>query len=167
MKKSLYLGLFLGLVSVCAAFFISLVNSFTSPIIEENLIKAEKVNLEKMYPGSDFKALEFKNDSGLVHGLYEASGKGKIFKLSGYGYSSTEIIFLAAFNEEGVLESILPLQHGETNGFGSRCFEEGYSKTLNKAGKDGDFEILSGATKTSTAIINGLKQAREILKGLK
>ena len=166
--KNIKLGLFLGIIAALSGLCMSLVNGFTEPVIKENLIKAEKANLELMYPGANFSAVEkFNDETGLIQGVYEVEGKGYVFKLSGFGYSSTEIIFLAGFNSNGEVENILSLQNAETSGIGSKAFEADYIATLKKAGADKDFELISGASKTSGAIVRGLNAAREVLAEIK
>lgn len=166
--KNLKLGLFLGVIAALSGLCMSLINGVTEPIIKENLIAAEKANLELMYPGANFAAVEKYNDeSGLIQGVYEVEGKGYVFKLSGFGYSSTEIIFLAGFDSNGVVEDIISIQNAETSGIGSKAFEADYINTLKGAGADKDFDLISGASKTSGAIVRGLNAARIVLAEIK
>ena len=167
MSKTVKLAAFLGIVSAIAALCVSLVFGLTDPIIQENLIASEKANLELMVPGGDFSAVDgYKDDSGLIEGIYKVDGKGYIFKLTGYGYSSTQIIFLAGLNQDGTVYGLVPLQQQETSGYGSRCFEQDYIDKLCQTAAGASFDTLSGASLTSGALINGLNAARAVLAGL-
>ena len=74
MKKILHLTVFLALISAIAGGALAAVNAVTAPIIEESAIASEKANLELIYPGADFKAVELSGDTGSIIGAYEAAG---------------------------------------------------------------------------------------------
>ncbi|MEG2835132.1 FMN-binding protein [Anaerorhabdus sp.] len=162
MKKILYLACFLAIISAIAGGALSYVNSITAPIIKEMGIAAEKENLEIMFPGAEFTEIEYVDETGLVKGAYEATGKGYIYKVETNGYSSTPIIFMIAFDNDGKVVGFTPLQQQETSGFGSRVFEDGYtSQVIGKTSADG-FPLLSGATVTSSAVVNGINAAKSV-----
>ena len=162
MKKILYLACFLAVISAVAGGALSYVDSITAPIIKEMGIAAEKENLELMFPGADFSEIEFTDETGFVKGAYEATGEGYIYKVETNGYSSTPIIFMIAFDNAGNVVGFTPLQQQETNGFGTRVFEEGYtSQVIGKTSADG-FPLLSGATVTSSAVVNGINAAKAV-----
>ena len=167
MNKTVKLAAFLGIVSAISALCVSLVFGITDPIIQENLIAAEKANLELMVPGGEFSVVDgYKDESGLIEGIYEVKGQGYIFKLTGYGYSSTQIVFLAGLNEDGTVYGLVPLQQQETSGYGSRCFEQDYINKLCQTAAGTEFDTLSGASLTSGALVSGLNAARTVLAGL-
>ena len=51
--KTVKITLFLAIVACLSGLSIGLVNSFTSPIIEQNAIAAEKQNLELIFPNGN------------------------------------------------------------------------------------------------------------------
>lgn len=167
MKKIAYLACFLAVISAIAGGTLAAVNSLTAPIIEEMGISAEKANLELIFPGAAFKEVEYTDESGLVKGVYEAEGKGYIFKIETFGYSSTPVMFLLAFDAEGKTVGFKALSHQETSGFGARVFEEDYTnQVLSKSSAD-SYDLLSGATVTSTAVVKGINAAKVIFNAMK
>lgn len=167
MKKILYLTCFLAVISAIAGGALAYVNSITAPIIQEMGIAAEKENLELMFPGAEFAEIDYVDETGLVKGAFEAAGQGYIYKVETNGYSSTPIIFMIAFDNDGKVVGFTPLQQQETSGFGSRVFEEGYtSQVIGKTSADG-FPLLSGATVTSTAVVDGINAAKAIFNDMK
>ncbi len=162
MKKIVYLACFLAIISAVAGGALAYVNSITAPVIEEMSIAAEKENLELIFPGAAFKEVEYKDETGLVKGMYEAEGQGYVFKIETYGYSSTPVLFMIAFDTNGETVGFNVLSHQETNGFGSRVFEEDYTNdVLGRTSADA-YPLLSGATVTSTAVVKGIDAAKAI-----
>lgn len=164
MKKTIKLVLFLGVVAAVSGLCISFVNGITSPIIEANSISSEKTNLELMFPGGTFTAVEYTGDDENVLGIYEVSDTGYVIKVQGYGYSSTPIVALIGMDYDAAIIDVVVLSNQETNGFGSRCFESDFIQEA-YVGKTADQEVgmISGATKTSTAMKNMIDSARNAL----
>ena len=82
-------------------------------------------------------------------------------------YSSTPIVALIGFDTEGTISNLIILSNQETNGYGSRCFEEEFINTayIGKA-MDEDVDMVSGATLTSTAMQNMIAAARNAVSAL-
>ncbi len=169
MKKTIKLALFLGIVAALSGLILGFVNSLTEPIIQERAVASEKANLELMYPGADFKIIEYNDESGTVIGAYEVTGKGYIFKATATGYnSSTPIIALVGITNDGKIDNVVALQQQETNGFGSRCFEESNIKSLYiGAQSEADVDMLAGASFTSTAMKEIMAKSFEAYKKVK
>ena len=168
MKKALQLVLFLGIIAMISGVAVGYVNSITEPIIQDNLLANEITNLEAMYPGAEFAALEVSDDSGYVQGAYEVVGEGYAVKIQTTGYnSSTPIIALVGFDNEGTITGLMAIQQQETDGFGTKCFEDGNVDALH-VGKtlDETVDLLSGATVTSTALQNAISAAQAVVSGL-
>lgn len=161
MKKIITLVLFLGIVSACSGLILGYVNSITEPIIQEAAIKAEKANLEIMYPGSEFKSVgENLVDGTTILGIYEAEGKGYIFKLWGKGYDAGGITILAGFDYDGKITNVVALEQKETSGFGSKVFDKLNDLYVGKA-LDEDVDMLAGASVTSKAMKSMFDAAKE------
>lgn len=161
-KKTIKLVLFLGIVSMISGLAIGAVNDIVSPIIAENDIKAEKANLELIFPGAEFSLVDYADENGVVLAVYKAAGKGVIVKATGIGYSTSDpIIALFGFDTTGKCVDVKPLAQQETNGFGSKCFEEGNIKTLYVGKGLGDSaDMIAGATLTSSAMRDMLAAAQ-------
>ncbi len=169
MKKALTLVLFLGIISAIAGLGVGAVNSITAPLIEERLLAAERENLELMFPGAEFSAIEGVSDEGgYVTGVFEVVNEGYAVKMETTGYSSsTPIILLVGFDNDGVITNVMALQEQETDGFGSKVFEDDniQSAYVGK-GLDDTVDLLSGATVTSTAVQNAITSAQAMLKDI-
>lgn len=166
MKKIIKLVVFLGIVSAVSGLLLGFVNSITDPIIQEAAVKAEKANLELMYPGSEFtKTGDNLVDGTTILGIYEAKDHGYVFKLWGKGYSSSGITILAGFDYNGTIEQVIALEQQETSGFGSRVFD---SLDALYKGKtiDQEVDMLSGATVTSNAMKGMLNAAKAAFPSL-
>ena len=154
MKKNLTLALFLGIVSALAGLVIGLFNGVTEPIITANAIAAKQANMEKLFPGGEFSLIDYSDPDKNVLSIYEAKGEGYLVKAQATGYNtSTPIIVLIAFDQEGKTIGIEALQQQETNGFGAGCFERDFldSTYVGRTSRD-TIDALSGATKTSNAM---------------
>lgn len=163
MNKIIKLSIFLALVAMVSAIFVGLVNNFTSPIIAENLIKSERTNLELLYPGADFKAIEnFTDETNQIQGIYSVNDESYVVKLEGKGYSANGFIYLLALNKDLKVDGLVVLSHSETSGIGSKAFEDDYINKL----KEGSSDTISGATFTSSAIQRGIEAAKTALGAL-
>ena len=167
MNKTLKLVLFLAIISAISGLLIGSVNDLVEPKIEENALKAEESNLKLIFPNGDFEKIDFSDDTGVVTAVYKNDG-GYVVKATATGYnSSTPIIVLVGFDNEGTIIAVQTLQQQETNGYGARVFETDNLNSL-YIGKDINttVDMLTGATYTSTAMKQIMSTAQGIVKGL-
>ncbi len=165
MKKesTIYKVVLLGVLCAVCGLILSGVNSVTAPIILEQQIATERANLELIYPGAEFtQVTDYEDPTELVTGVYKAEGLGMIYKIHNVGYNSNGFTFLIAFNDDGSVAGFKVLEHGETDGFGSRCFDEGYVGQIEGLSVSDTAPLLSGATLTSTAIQQGYDAAKAL-----
>jgi len=160
----LYKVVLLGVLCAVCGILLAGVNAITEPIISEAAIANEKVNLEKIYPGATFAAIDFEDESGMITGAYSAEGKGMIYKIHAVGYNSDGFDFLLAFNEDGTVGGFQVLEENETAGFGKRCFEDEYVSQINALTSSDTAPLLSGATLTSTGIQKGFDAAKALFE---
>ena len=154
MKKMIISVLFLAFVSAIAGAAITFFNDMTAPIIAVNAEREEQATLRKMYPDGEFTEISGYAESEEILAVYEVKGQGYIVKGTATGYNtSTPIIVLVGFDQNGVSTGMLPLQQQETSGYGSRCFETEFSVPA-YSGKSSAKEVnmLSGASRTSEAL---------------
>ncbi|MDY5251707.1 MAG: FMN-binding protein [Erysipelotrichaceae bacterium] len=166
MKKIAYLTCFLAIVCAVAGGALTMVNNMTAPIIDSMAIEAEKANLELIYPGAEFAEVENTDDTGLILGIYEASGKGYVYKLQNTGYASTPYQFLIAFNMDGTVGGYKMLSSNETSGFGARAWEADYTNSILALTSSDAFPLLSGATVTTTGVVEAIDAAKAHFNGL-
>lgn len=169
MNKTIKLAVFLGVVAAISGLLLGFVNSITEPIIEEKALEAEKANLEIMYPNGKFEVANYVDEDGVIISVYRANGTDYIFKATAVGYnSSTPIIALVGVDSKGAITNVVPLQQQETNGIGSKVFDE---ENINKlyVGKDNidAIDTFSGATFTSSAMKTIMTNVFEALDELK
>ncbi|MDO5439690.1 MAG: FMN-binding protein [Erysipelotrichaceae bacterium] len=154
MKKMIISVLFLAFVSAIAGAAITFFNDMTAPIIAVNAEREEQATLRKMYPDGEFTEISGYTESEEILAVYEVKGQGYIVKGTATGYNtSTPIIVLVGFDQNGVSTGMLPLQQQETSGYGSRCFETEFSVPA-YSGKSSaeEVDMLSGASRTSEAL---------------
>lgn len=166
MNKTIKLLLFLGIISGLSGIAIGSLNEVLEPIIEENDHKVLLENINEIFPDSDFETLDYKNST--VKSVYKVDGKGYVVETTATGYNNnTAIDILIGFNQEGTIIAVKTLTQQETNGYGSKCFEESNIEKnyLNKK-IDEDVDGVSGATLTSNAMKKMINEARSAIKEL-
>ena len=167
--KTVKITLFLAIVACLSGLSIGLVNSFTSPIIEQNAIAAEKQNLELIFPNGNFTAVDYIDDDGVITGVYKVADKGFVFKATAKGYNaSNPIVTLIGMDTEGVIVNVVALEEQETKGVGTKCFEEENVQNL-YIGKTLDQQVdgITGATFTSEAMKIMIGKAQEAFREVK
>ncbi len=166
MNKTIKLLLFLGIISGLSGIAIGSLNTALEPIIEENDYKVLLKNINEIFPDSDFETLDYKNST--VKSVYKVEGKGYVVETTATGYNNnTAIDILIGFDLDGTIIALKTLTQQETNGYGSKCFEESNIEKnyLNRA-IDEDVDMVSGATLTSNAMKKMINAARETIKEL-
>ncbi len=165
----------LGAVCVIAAVILSGIYNITSPLIAKQKEKQTKEALENVVPEAERYVKK-----SFSKGDYYECYKGR--KLAGYalfsvanGYSG-DIKMLVGIDKTGDITGLEVLSQAETPGLGARCVEvkrgqESPWFLKQFAGKDAaalelkDIQAITGATITSKAILNGVKDSvAEFLK---
>ena len=162
-----YKVVLLGVLCAICGLLLAVVNSLTAPVIAERSLAAEKENLDKIYPGAEFtEVTNFKDDTGLVQSVFQAEGKGYVFKVSGMGYNSNGCTFMIAFNNDGTCGGFTAVEQSESPGIGARAFEDDYVSQISQITATEDAPLLSGATLTTTAIRKGVAAAEAVFAQL-
>jgi len=163
--KILKLALFLAVVAGLSGAALSAVYNVTDPIIQEAKIASEKENLVKIYnSGEEFKAIDTGlSDYTLLQGCYEASSggsvKGYVYKVSSNGYGGA-IVYLIALDKDGTYKGYEVIDCStETSGFGSKVGEDAFKNSIVGKNIGDSLDTISGATISSTAVINGINEA--------
>ena len=158
MKKSVLSTV--ALVSICAvmAILLALTNFITAPIIKQNQeAAANKALLEVMPDGKEFEKVEFDATAlpKTISEVYKEKSGGYVFKLTTAGYDSGFII-MCGVNADGTISGAVCLEANETLGKEKTYGNEFVGK--DSAGVDMT-DTISGATKTTTAYKNAVKDA--------
>ncbi len=158
MKKSIVSTVVL--VSICAvmAILLALTNSVTAPIIQKNQDAAANAALLEVMPnGKGFEKVEFDAAAlpKTVTEVYKEQGGGYVITLTTTGYGSG-LVIMCGVNAEGVVTGATCLASQETLGK-EKTYGESFTGK-DAAGVDA-LDTISGATKTTTAYKNAIKDA--------
>jgi|SRR5690554_4288955 len=171
MSYYLKLGFILLLIAAVASGVLAFVNGFTKPIIEENRRQAEIEARQEVLPSAvDFQ----KADSDFVfYTGYDAEGEvvGYTFLAVETGYSGP-IQTMVGVGPDLKIIKIKIVEQSETPGLGANCIRSEFTEQFSDLDgeklyldKDsGDIVTLTGATITSRAIVDSLREAIRLLK---
>ncbi len=167
MKMFLKLGLILLAVCAIATALLAYVNSITEPKIEDLKIKAAEAARAELIPGASFKSLAKVGDDSLYVALDSQTGEitGYTFIAAKAGYSST-VKTMAAISPDFKVIAIKVIEQAETPGLGANCTQESFAANFKGLDADqllvdkdgGPIRSLTGATITSRAVANSLKE---------
>ena len=148
-------------ISICAVITLLLAttNFITAPIIEKNQnASANQALLEVMPDGTGFEKVDTADKTlpATVTEVYkETSGKGYVIKLVTAGYG-TDMVIMCGVSADGIVTGAVCLSSNETLGK-----EKEYGANFTQkdaAGVDG-VDVIAGATKTTEAYKNAVKDA--------
>ena len=166
MAKTIKLLLFLGIISGISGIAIGSLNEVLSPVIAANDEKTLKESLNEIFPDSEYETIDYSDST--VKNVYKVEGKGYIVETKATGYNNnTAIDVLIGFDLDGTIVAVKTLTQQETNGYGSKCFEEANIEKnyLNKT-IDEDVDMVSGATLTSNAMKKMIDAARDVIRSV-
>ena len=150
----------IALTAICAAIslLLALTNSITAPLIEKNAAAEANAALLIVHPdGGEFTQLDLtgKELPATVTEAYSASNGGYVVKLLTSGYGS-DMVLMCGIDANGTVTGATCLSSTETLGY-----EKTYGDSLaGKTVEDIDsVEAISGATKTTAAYKNAVKDA--------
>ncbi len=172
----LKLSIVLFIIAGFSAFLLSLVYSVTQPRIIKNEIKKEQENIKIIMP--NVKSFEKKDNYYIIYSDTEKKNViGYIFKTSAKGYGG-DVVCNIGININGEVTGVVVVSHSETPGLGSKIEEvkkgekEPYylrqfkGKTKDKINFE-NIEAITGATISSRAVLNCVKEAFKIFVAIK
>jgi len=150
----------ISLTVICAvvSVLLALTNNLTAPIIKEQESAAVNEALAVVLPGaSDFSPVEigeYKLPESITE-IYSEKNGGYVFKMTTSGYASNFVI-LCGIDKDGIVKGATCISSNETLGV-----EKDYGDTLKETTleKIDGVETVSGATKTTAAYKNAVKNA--------
>ena len=148
-------------ISICTVvtLLLAATNFITAPVIEKNsAASANKALLEVMPEGMGFEVMDISAYTlpATVKEVHkENSGKGYVIKLETAGYG-TDMVIMCGVSDDGIVTGAVCLSSNETLGK-EKTYGENF-KSKDSSGVD-DVEIISGATKTTEAYKNAIKDA--------
>ena len=163
MNKSIKSTLVLVCISAAVAVMMALTNALTAPIIEQNQSAAAFDSLKEVMPnGEGFATVDLSSYElpATVVEAYSEQGGGFVVRLSTTGYGSGFVIMVGV-NADGTVSGAKCLSSTETLGY-EKTFGESFTGK-NAEGVD-EVDTISGATKTTAAYKNAVKDAQKPVK---
>ena len=169
MKKILHLTLFLAIVSVIAGGALAYFNELTEPVIAEN----EANRKEKLYWKCiqmpmlrNFKDVDLSSvESKTINKIYSYQDF-YIFNMSVSGYSQGTTFLVSIDKNDLNIDKFIAISNGDTSGLGTQVLEEPFRKSMEGNSADGQLDTISGATITSSAVVNGIHEAASVVESL-
>lgn len=170
MKEAFKCSFVLMAICFIAASLLVGINGLTSARIEKARDSEKAAAFVEVLPrAARFEPVEKNGDIVYYRGL-DINGKvlGAVFTVSAKGYSSV-IEAVAGMLTDGSIEGIKIISHNETPGLGSRIAEEPAFLTQfrgKKANQLDKVQAITGATVSSRAVINAVKEKARIIERL-
>ena len=158
MKKSVQSTLVLVAICAVMAILLAVTNAITAPIIKQNQDAAANEALLVVMPGGEgFEKMDISSYTlpSTVTEVYKEANGGYVVTLTTTGYGSGFVI-MCGVSADGTVTGAVCLASTETLGF-EKTFGESFTGK-DAAGVDA-VDTISGATKTTTAYKNAIKDA--------
>ncbi len=177
MKVYIHYALVLLIITCLACGILAVVNKQTKPVIEKNRAESENNARSQVIEGAvnfEKQTLKISDTENLEYYIAkdpESKVLGYTFIAVGKGYSG-ELKTMVGVDPEFKIKKILVIQQTETPGLGANCtkpeFNEKFSNLTSgdlKVDKDGGtIKSISGATITTRAVTNSIKNTLEVLQ---
>jgi electron transport complex protein RnfG len=167
MNEMFRYGVVLGIICCLSGGVLAVVNAVTQPQIIRQAQENEQAALKKVLPEAARFDPYLDKDKAVYYTAYDEAGKisGFVVKSKAKGYSS-EVEVMAGLNLKLEIVNARVLSQNETPGLGVRITENDFlsqfaGKTLDSMDK---IIPIAGATISSTAAVNGLKEIISQLK---
>lgn len=158
-KGILKLGFILLLICGISTGLLAYVNQLTAPVIAENELKKEtEAQKEVLATADEFTAV----DENISEGTNSSGTVGYTVKVTSNGYGGV-IEMMVGVNKDMTVSGVKILSMSETPGLGAKAQNEEFISQFTGKNKNmelkSDIKAISGATITSNAVINGVKDA--------
>ena len=159
-KSILNLGIVLFLICGISTGLLAFVNELTAPVILENTKAQELLANKEVLPDAD----EFYSVAEDISVGKDSSGNitGYAVKVSPYGYGG-KINMIVGIKKDLTVSGVEILSMSETPGLGAKAQDKAFLRQFINKDKNmelkKDISAISGATITSTAVTEGVKEA--------
>ena len=174
------LGLRLFAITAVVALALAFTNSLTAPVVAENQAKELKKSLSVVYPADTYEEIEVDKPE-TIKNVYKAvtnEGEGYVFQINSPGGYGGDIEYLIAVDQENKIAGFAPLNHLESAGFGAEMEQDFFKEGMvgvsmddevgySDSGSENEIVGISGATISTTTIVRGINDAREVLASIK
>jgi electron transport complex protein RnfG len=163
LRLAVILFAFAAVVAVC----LGLINYITHEQIDEHKAAKAAAAMEAVLPADRYEPVtgSAAEKLDLVREIYAAGDKGWVIMVSPSGFGG-EIDMAVGVDESGAVTGVSIVDMSETSGLGANASRESFrsqfagrsgSVALSKEG--GEIDALTGATVTSTAVVQGVNAA--------
>ena len=164
-KREFWPVIFLTLVVVISIVALTLTNGITKDKIVQAKQEAVAEMLTTLFP--DMELFTHDEDGGLYTVLAGGEPIGHAFMAHGRGYGGTIDILIGLKPDNKSLQGIKIITQQETPGLGAKIINTSFLDQFRGIGVDevdlsrngGKIDAITGATISSTAVVNGVKQA--------
>ena len=176
MKDILKLGAVLFLITAVCTGILGAIHEITLPIIEENNAATEKAAMQELLPDADtFEEVTCTDErvTKLTKAVKNGEVVGYIASTAPNGYGGA-IELLVGLDTNADVKGIKILSHSETPGFGANAEKPAFKdqfierhtplNLVKTAPGEDDIQALTGATITSTAVVDGVNGAAECVR---
>ena len=182
MNKTLTSGIKLFVITAVAGAALAFTNNATAPIIEKANEEKLQESLKIVYKDATFEEIKSDDLPAEIVGAYKATrsdgSDGYVFDINSPGGYGGSIEFLIGVGPDDKITGFSPLVHSESAGFGKKMEDEDFKEGVkgvsmdkkvgfSDTGGENDIVKISGATISSTTIVNGINVAREALEKIK
>ena len=171
-------ALSLFLICVVATGLLAAVNMVTSPIIDENNLKAaDEARLQVLPDAYEFTASTTEDGKNYYTGTKDGETVGYVFTTSSSGYGGA-VEVMTGVKADGTVSGISILTINETPGLGMNAAKDSFTgqysgKTgpftvvKNSASSENDILAITSATITSNAVTKAVNEALDIYNSVK
>lgn len=169
MKEYLRPTLVLAIIALIMTAFLAVANEITTPIIAENNAKKANESRVLVLPEADtFEELSGDFPENTVDAYKASNGAGYAITTTAKGYDSDPLKIMVGINADGKIEKINILASSETPGLGSKVSNESFlNQVIGMDASMEGYEMISGATKSSTAVKKAIQTAYEVYEMVK
>ncbi|MBI9103454.1 MAG: FMN-binding protein [Spirochaetales bacterium] len=182
MKEVMNIGGRLALICAVAAIILGIVNSVTSPKIEQLKIEALNEALSAVVPQGEIGDNIPVSEEGVIrsyHQVTDSSGEitGYVVSMIGAGYAG-DLKMIAGYTLDGALNASVLMEDQETPGLGKEAEKPSYMAMFQGKGGDEPMPVrksqlpqdradsISGATITFIGVAKALESGSEYVKTL-
>ena len=118
-----------------------------------------KTNLLKIFPNTaNFTETQFTDTTGYIKKAYKADASGYVFSVSVQGFHAN-IDFLIGIKSDNTVAGYIVTAISDSSGYGMKVSEAAFINSVVGKSITGQFDLITGATISSSAVVNGIEAA--------
>lgn len=158
------------LFGICSVIALALaaVYQVTDPLIKQGAVDAaNEVKSQVLPAGESFTDIEgITFPEGVSQVSRADNGTGFVIRSAANGYGGA-VTFMIGIDRDGAVTGISMFDHSETPGLGTKVGEQPYLDRYYGKTDPGSVDAVTGATRTSNALKNSIRQALEAYEMVK